>query len=106
MQFDLFSPTITAPSSATSPLFGQIIKLNRANDRCHSDQVVIGASRGMHAASLHCRNCNRFRGWLGAEAYAAVEQTQAVFGRSNIITIRTPRLLPGDSSEGQLNRRQ
>ena len=85
MQLDLF---ITAPSSAPT-LIGLTVKFERPGDHCCDDRVVIGGSKGPHAAaSLHCARCGRHRGLLPAAALSFIEETRQRFGAPEIIRIR------------------
>ena len=97
MQLDLF---ITAPSSAPA-LIGLTVKLERPGDHCCDDRVVIGSSKGPHAASLHCAGCGRHRGWLPAAALGFIEETRQRFGATEIITFRNSqfRSPPGAGDE-------
>jgi hypothetical protein len=59
-QLDLFS----TPSSPSSPLIDQHIRLDRVCS-CGSNIAIIGSSSPtVHAARLSCANCGTFAGWL------------------------------------------
>ena len=73
------------------PLVGLVVKLERDRCKCGSDTVIIGA--GMHRASLSCRSCGRFRGWLSRHTADLIESVISLHGRRDKpIIVRGPQL--------------
>jgi hypothetical protein len=49
------------------PIVGHVMELHPERDpvcECGSLTAVTGEGTGPHAASLHCKDCGRFRRWL------------------------------------------
>ena len=88
-QFDLFGE---ATASRSKALIGIKIKLS-LTDTCCENVVTLGSSKkAMHAVSMRCTGCGKFRGWLGNEAAAFISATRAKFGAPDIIVLRTTSL--------------
>jgi hypothetical protein len=89
-QLDMFPPA-TSPSSS---IVGLTVRLagrpvDPGHRRC-GDIVTLGSSKAMHAATMTCRSCGQFRGWLPRDAVAFINDVRAKFGAPEIITIRNP----------------
>ncbi len=86
---------------SSSSLTGTRIKLDRSGDREHGrcgNIAIVTTGYSPHNAGLVCAGCGRHRGWLSATAITFIQETQARFGTTEIITIKTissPRLLLG-----------
>jgi hypothetical protein len=94
-QFDLFeaAPTDDAASiAAPATLAGLAVKLERDRCKCGSDTAIIGDGKAMHRASLSCRSCGRFRGWLSRFTADWIEAVINLHGRPDEpIILREPK---------------
>jgi hypothetical protein len=64
-------------------LLGLLVALPDACKACGSRDAIVGEGRGPHRAALHCRECERHRGWLGAVTHAFLVEVINKFGRPN-----------------------
>jgi hypothetical protein len=64
-----------------NPLIGIDVKLPDACKHCGSNLAVIGAAPIPHRASLHCKECGLFRGWVSNEAFRFVNKIVEQFGK-------------------------
>jgi hypothetical protein len=79
-EYDLFP----GPSSTTAgaDIVGLAVKmLHRPCRACGSVNFIIGSSKAMHHASLHCAECSYHGGWLSKGAFTFLEMTVDKFGR-------------------------
>jgi hypothetical protein len=75
------------------PLAGLAVKLERDRCKCGSDTAIIGDGKAMHRASLSCRSCGRFRGWLSRHTADWIEAVINLHGRPDKpIVMRGPQL--------------
>jgi hypothetical protein len=80
---------IAAP--AHDPLAGLAVKLEHDRCKCGGDIAIIGDGKAMHRASLSCRSCGRFRGWLSRHTADWIEAVINLHGRPDKpITMRGP----------------
>jgi hypothetical protein len=90
-------------------LTGTRIKLGRPSDReqpCCGNIAIITAGNLPHHANLVCAECGRDRGRLPAVAITFVQETRALFGAPDDITLRSlsgSRPLPGAGDEEQIH---
>ena len=67
--------------AASSPV-GLLVQLQRPFEQvCCKGLTVIGSSTRVHAASLHCADCGKHRGWLPHNVAAAITDIIDRFGR-------------------------
>ena len=82
MHEDLFRATALSSTETfaplgkiVNPLIGISVKLPDTCKHCTSDLAVIGEAPIPHRASLHCRECQLFRGWVSNEAFRFVSKS-------------------------------
>ena len=49
--------------------------------QCSTCIALIGPGAGPHRASLHCRKCERHRGWLSSDSFEFITTIINKFGR-------------------------
>ena len=88
MHEDLFRATALSSTETfaplgkiVNPLIGINVKLPDACKHCGSNLAIIGPAPIPHRASLHCRGCQLFRGWVSNEAFRFVSKIVEQFGR-------------------------
>ena len=74
----LVSSVLPAPNPAIN---GLVVKLPDTCKHCKSDLAVIGPAPVPHRASLHCKKCRLFRGWVSNEAFRFISKVVAQFGK-------------------------
>ena len=84
------APVVAAP--ADDPLASLAVQFEHDFCRCGSNVATIGGGRAMHRASLTCRSCNRFRGWLSRHTANWIESVISLHGRPDKpIILRGPK---------------
>lgn len=63
---------LTSPTSPSTPLVGQRVKLDRACTRCNSNIAIVGSPAAMHAARLTCDGCGTFVKWASRTEVAQI----------------------------------
>ena len=76
LQFDFLEPVTTAPSTAA--VAGVQLRLS-SPCTCGCNIVIVGSSKAMHSASIHCAGCSQHRGWLSRAEH---ERISAIVGKS------------------------
>jgi predicted RNA-binding Zn-ribbon protein involved in translation (DUF1610 family) len=77
-QLDLF-PEITANSTSVVGLVVHVPDFPCPD--CGSTNIILGSSRGPHAAAKQCEGCGRHRGWMRAEVRRFIDRCIDVGGR-------------------------
>lgn len=81
-----------AAATLADPLAGLVVKLEHDFCRCGSNVAIIGDGKAMHRASLNCRSCGCFRGWLSKFTANWIEAVVNLHGRPDTpIIVRGPR---------------
>jgi hypothetical protein len=73
--------TFTPLGKIANPLIGINVKLPDGCKHCASDLAVIGAAPVPHRASLHCKECQLFRGWVSDTSFRFVSRVVEQFGK-------------------------
>ena len=88
MHEDLFRATALSSTETfaplgkiVNPLIGIDVKLPDTCKHCGSDLAVIGAAPVPHRASLHCKECRTFRGWVSDSSFKFVRKVIEQFGK-------------------------
>jgi hypothetical protein len=79
-QLHLFGATVAAAPELTEPLLGISVRLPDVCAKCGDSVAVIGAGKGMHKASLSCKACGHFRGWVSRASYDFLTAITNKFG--------------------------
>jgi hypothetical protein len=69
---------LSSPSTFT--LVGTKIALDNACPRCGGTSAVVGSSKAMHHAALHCAGCGHFLKWMPGWQWNALNGAQIVDG--------------------------
>jgi hypothetical protein len=83
--------------SPANPLIGIEVRLPDSC-KCGCEIALIGAGKAMHAGSLHCRACDRHRGWILRDSFDSIAAIVTQWGRPDTpITVRRGSSLPAAS---------
>jgi hypothetical protein len=84
--------TLFVSDSEFSAIIGQRLELRRSADvdcpKCQGRIGMIGEGTAMHAVSVNCSYCGRFRGWLPHKTAKSILETVKTFGRIPVMTLR------------------
>ena len=64
-----------------NPLVGIDVRLPDSCKHCGSQLAVIGPSRPPHRASMNCKSCASFRGWVSNVSFDFISKVVEQFGQ-------------------------
>jgi hypothetical protein len=76
-QADLFGAPTAPPGN---PLLGLSVRLPDTCSKCGESVAVIGPGKAQHKASVSCKSCGFFRGWISFESYNFIAAITCKFG--------------------------
>jgi hypothetical protein len=74
----IVSSVLPAPNPAIN---GLVAKLPDICKKCGSHLAIIGPAPVPHRASLHCKECRAFRGWVSDTSFKFVSKVVEQFGK-------------------------
>ena len=88
MHEDLFRATALSSTETfaplgkiVNPLVGTDVRLPDVCKNCSSPLAVIGPSRPPHRASMNCKACGSFRGWVSNVSFDFIRKIVEQFGK-------------------------
>ena len=72
---------VAAALQEHNPLVGIDVRLPDRCKHCSSQLAVIGPSRPPHRASMNCKSCGSFRGWVSNVSFDFISKVVEQFGR-------------------------
>ena len=85
---DLFEATALSSTETfaplgkiVNPLVGIDVRLPDSCKNCGSPLAVIGPSRPPHRASMRCKSCGSFRGWVSNVSFDFISKVVEQFGQ-------------------------